>query len=173
MIAFGTVSPISTTFANTVWLVDNGKLELALGRSYWEFILRTPPEFLYPDRPKDYAWLFEEFGLLAGGGFFELGEAYMNFGLLGTLVAPGVLSFLMAKTFYNVIARQTVLSYFLLFTFLGVFLRGTWYQTFAFYRGFWTAIILYWAIVAAHQLMMGAATTHTRVPPARGAIQSS
>lgn len=157
IVRFGTVSPIATTFSNTVWLIDSGTVPLALGRSYWEFIPRTPPAFLYPDRPQDYAWMFEDYGLLAGGGFFELGEAYMNFGLAGGLIVPGIISFLMARSFYNVLSKQTVFSYFLLFTFLGVFLRATWYQTFAFYRGFWTAMVLYICLLALHRVLVNAA----------------
>ena len=58
IVRFGTVSPISTTFANTVWLVDSKTIDLTLGKSYFEYILRTPPEFLYPNRPIDYSWIF-------------------------------------------------------------------------------------------------------------------
>lgn len=169
IIQFGTVSPISTTFANIVWLVDTRQLDLTLGQSYWEFFLRTPPEFLYPDRPRDYAWIFLDFGLGSGGGFFELAEAYMNFGLLGALIVPGVISFVLAKSFYNAIAKQTVFSYFLLFGFLATFFRGTWYQTFAFYKGFLTAVILYFFFLLAHRMLTGACAHARRAPPVRPA----
>lgn len=142
-IQFGTVSPIATTFSNMIWLIEGGTLDMAWGKSYWEFILRTPPAFIYPDRPTDYAWIFQEYNLLAGGGFFELAEAYMNLGLVGALLFPTIISFLLSKSFFNALQKQTVLSYFLLFSFLGVFFRGTWYQTFAFYKSFLTALILF------------------------------
>lgn len=150
---YGTVSPIDTTFANAVYLIDTNKMGFLYGKSFLEFIPRTPPEFLYPDRPADYAWIFPQYGLDAGGGLFELAEAYMNFGMLGALFIPGILSFLMAKAFYNALSKQTVLSYFLLFSFLGMFLRGTWYQIFAFYKSFLTALILYVGFVVLHALM--------------------
>ena len=147
---FGTVSPDATTFANTVHLIKSGTMDPLWGWSYWEFIPRTPPAFMFPDRPRDYAWMFPDYGLGAGGGIFELAEAYMNFGLLGTLVVPGLISFLMARAFVNAKQSQTVAAYFLLFSFLGIFLRGAMYQTFAYYKCFWTAVILLLCFSIAH-----------------------
>jgi len=149
---FGTVSPIATTFSNIVYLIDSKTMDLLFGKSFLEFIPRTPPEFLYPDRPRDYAWIFDDYGLGATGGIFELAEAYMNFGFLGVLLIPGIISFLMARAFYGALHRQSVISYFLLFTFLGMFLRGTWYQIFAFYKSFLTALILFVVFAVLHSL---------------------
>ena len=150
---FGTVSPITTTFANTVSLIDTNQVSLLWGKSYAEFIPRTPPEFIYPNRPQDYAWIFSKYELMAAGGFFELAEAYLNFGLFGCLVMPGLLSFLMGQFYFNALHRQTLFSYMLLFTFLGIFLRGTWYQVFAFYKSFLTAMILYIFFLFAYQFV--------------------
>ena len=152
---FGTVSPIATTFANSVYLIDSNSMHLLFGKSFLEFIPRTPPEFMYPGRPVDYAWVFEMYGLSAGGGIFELAEAYLNFGLIGALIVPFIISYLMARAFYNAMCKQTALSYFLLFSFLGMFLRGTWYQIFAFYKSFLTAIILFMFFCAIHNIFMG------------------
>jgi hypothetical protein len=142
-ISLGTISPIATTFSNTVFLIETSQLNHLWGKSYWEWILRSPPEVLYPNRPIDYAWMFENFGLIAGGGFFELAEVYMNFGIIGALFMPGIISYFIAKSFFYVLIRQTMLSYFILFGFLSVFLRGTWYQTFAFFRAFQVCLLLY------------------------------
>lgn len=152
-IRMGTISPIATTFSNTVWLVQNNIINYSFGQSYWEWILRIPPEALYLNRPIDYAWMFQEYGLLAAGGFFELAEVYMNFGLLGALILPGIISFLMAKTYYYAFYRQSMLSYFLLFSFLTIFLRGTWYQTFAFFRAFLVCILLYFTYIFIVQIL--------------------
>lgn len=152
-VSLGTISPIATTFSNTVFLIDTGKLEYTFGRSYWEWILRIPPEVIYPDRPVDYSWMFESFGLSAGGGFFELAEVYMNFGIIGALFIPGIISFIIAKSYFFVLTRQTMLSYFLLFGFLSVFLRGTWYQTFAFVRAFQVCILLYFFYVLIVEIL--------------------
>lgn len=152
-IQFGTVSGIATTFSNMVWLIENERVELAWGRSYWEYILRSPPAFLYPDRPTDYAWIFQDYNLEAGGGFFEIGEAYMNLGLVGALLFPAIVSYLMARSFFNALKKQTAFSYFLLFSFLGVFFRGTWYQTFGFYKLFLTVMIFYPAVLIIHKVI--------------------
>jgi hypothetical protein len=152
-VRMGTISPIATTFSNTVWLIENNIISYSFGQSYLEWILRIPPEVLYPARPVDYAWMFQDYGLLAGGGFFELAEVYMNFGLLGALILPGIISFLMAKSYYYAYYRQTMLSYFLLFSFLTIFLRGTWYQTFAFFRAFLVCMLLYFTYVFLVQIL--------------------
>lgn len=143
IVHFGTFSPIANTFSNTVWMVQNGVIEYAYGQSYLEWIARIPPEFLYPNRPESYSLMFEEYGLESGGGFFELAEVYMNFGLFGALIIPGFISYLMAKSYYYAFYQQTMWSYFLLFSFLSLFLRGTWYQTFSFFRGFTVILVLY------------------------------
>jgi hypothetical protein len=156
-IRLGTISPIATTFANTVYLVQHNAIDLAFGRSYGEWLLRIPPEILYPNRPKDYAWLFEQYGLFAGGGFFELAEVYMNFGIAGGLLVPGIVSFIMGKTYYIALRRQTMLSYFMLFAFLAIFLRGTWYQTFAFFRSVLVCLCLYFAYVLLARWLQAAA----------------
>ncbi len=153
---FGTVSPIATTFSNIVYLIDTNTMDPLFGKSFLEFIPRTPPEFLYPDRPRDYAWIFDDYGLGATGGIFELAEAYMNFGFLGVLLIPGIISFLMARAFYGALHRQSVISYFLLFTFLGMFIRGTWYQIFAFYKSFLTALVLFVVFAVLHSLLKNA-----------------
>jgi hypothetical protein len=152
-VRMGTISPIATTFSNTVWMIENNIIGYSLGQSYWEWILRIPPEALYPNRPVDYAWLFSEYGLSAGGGFFELAEVYMNFGLLGALIVPGIVSFLIAKSYYYAFYRQSMFSYFLLFSFLTIFLRGTWYQTFAFFRAFLVCMLLYFTYIFIVQIL--------------------
>lgn len=156
-VRLGTISPIATTFSNTVFLVDHKFVELALGKSYLEWLLRIPPEVLYPNRPADYAWLFENYGLISGGGFFELAEVYMNFGLLGALFVPGIISFAMAKAYLYALHRQTPFSYFTLFAFLAIFLRGTWYQTFAFFRAFLVCVVVYVGFALIFEMLRASA----------------
>lgn len=146
-----TLSAIGTTVANMVYLIQNGQVDFLYGRTFLEYIPRTPPEFIYPDRPVDYAWMFQDYGLEACGGFHELAEAYLNFGIAGAFFVPLILSFLISKAYWGACVHQTVWRYFLLFSFLGIWMRGTWYQIFAFYKTFITAIILfgvYWVIVS-------------------------
>lgn len=146
-----TLSAIGTTVANTVYLIQNGQVDFLYGRSFLEYIPRTPPEFIYPDRPTDYAWMFQEYGLVAAGGFHELAEAYLNFGVVGAFIVPLILSFLISKAYWGACVHQTIWRYFLLFSFIGIWMRGTWYQIFAFYKTFITAVILFgcfWVIAS-------------------------
>lgn len=144
----GTISPIASTFANTIMLVQDGLLDWKLGSTYFDYILRSPPEFLYPDRPRDYAWIFFDFGMSSGGGFFELAEAYLNFGIVGALVMPFVLSFIIGVIYNKAFFQQKLIDYFFMFGFLAIWLRGSWYQTFAFYKAWLTSIILYALVVS-------------------------
>jgi len=139
----GAISPLVTTFANIVYMVKNGVVEYLYGITYAQFIPRSPPAFLYPSRPTDYAWIFPEYGYLAIGGIYELAEAYLNAGLLGVFVFPAILSYLIGLSFYNAINKQTVFSYFIIFSVVALFIRGSFYQVFAFYKLLLTGLILY------------------------------
>ena len=153
--SWGTVSPICTTFANTIHLVDTGQLDYMYGKSYWEFILRTPPAFIYPNRPRDYAWMFGDYGLQAAGGIYPLAEAYMNFGVFGALFVPAIVSYLSSRCYYGALLKQSMCSYFLLYSFAAMFLRGTWYQTFAFYKTGLTALILFFGFWIVYSVLAG------------------
>lgn len=139
----GTLGPIATTFANTVYLVDQNAIDFLYGRSYLEFIPRTAPEFLYPERPLDYALIFPHYSLSSGGGFFELAEAYLNFGLAGAFLMPLLITFVISH-FYFQLKRGAGLFYvFALSSLLCIWMRGAWYQTFAFYKSFIGAAMLF------------------------------
>ena len=153
IVKFGTVSAIASTFSNTVWAVDSGVLDYAWGQSYLEFIPRTLPKFLYPDRPKSYALMFESLGLRTGGGFFELAEAYMNFGLVGCFIFPLLISFFISRVFSNALIKQDFFSYAMLIGMLSVFFRATWYQSFGFYRGATISITIYLVCWLIHQVI--------------------
>ena len=139
----GTLGPIATTFANVVALFRWGEVDFIYGISYFDFLLRTPPEFIYPDRPQDYAAMFADYGLSSGGGFFELAEAYLNFGPLGAVVVPFGISFVIARFYSRALTQLNLFYIFALTSLLSVWLRGGWYQTFAFYKSFVSALIMY------------------------------
>lgn len=143
VVTFSTFSPVAITFANTIYAVKTGIVSTIHGHGYLDYILRTPPEFMYPDRPRDYAWIFVDWNLLTGGGFFELAEAYLNFGWAGPAIVPLVVSFVLSRTYHLVVARRGQFAFIALFGFLSVFLRGTLYQTFAFYRAALVAVVLW------------------------------
>ncbi len=138
----GTLGPIAKTFSTTIFLVDQNYIDYQFGKTYFEYLLRSPPEFLYPGRPEDYAWMFLKYNTITIGGFFELAEIYFNFGILGMFFMPGIISFLISYVYEKAKRTQSILHYFLLFSFLGSLFRGAWYQTFAFYKTFLTSMIL-------------------------------
>lgn len=138
----GTFADIASTFYNTVGLYDDGLVKPLLGRSYLEYIPRTLPEFLYPDRPKDLSGLFENVGLTSGGGFFELAEAYLNFGSLGCVIVPFSITYLIAQCHINAHRHRGVTTIMLYMFVVSMFLRGIWYQTFVFYKATITWLFL-------------------------------
>jgi hypothetical protein len=138
----GTLSGIATTFSNTIDMLNKELIEFQLGRSYLDYILRTPPEFIYPDRPKDLSAIFAPQGYASVGGFFEIAEAYINFSLIGVFVIPMLISYIFSKI-YNGAIRGSTISFFLLMGISSVFFRGAWYQTFAFYKAMVTAFVIF------------------------------
>jgi hypothetical protein len=138
----GTISAIATTFSNTVHMIEHGVIGFRYGSTYFDYLLRSPPEFIYPGRPTDLAWMFDDYGYAAAGGFFELAEAYLNFGILGCLLIPFCISFFLA-TCYRKALRGRFFWFILLVSLLSVFFRGAWYQSFAFYKACLTGMVLY------------------------------
>ena len=139
----GTINDIATTFSGIIMMLEENMINFYYGSSYFDYILRIPPAFIYPDRPQDLAWIFVNNGLTSGGGFFELAEAYLNFGVMGVLIVPFIISFLFGygyKLFiYN---KYSLLGSMLLFGLLSSFLRGILYQSFALYKSVITGFII-------------------------------
>lgn len=160
----GTLGPITTTFANTVYLVQQNELDFIYGRSYLEFFLRSPPEFLYPDRPLDYATIFPQYGLSSGGGFFELAEAYLNFGLVGAFIMPLLITFVISFLYFQTKRGAGLFYVFALSSLLAIWMRGAWYQTFAYYKSFLAAALLFCAIHFIASIV--SATLRRRAPAA-------
>lgn len=144
----GTISGIATTFSNMLHMMARQVVEPQWGATYLEYILRSPPEFLYPGRPPDLSLMFLDHGYASVGGIFELAEAYYNFGAIGCLVMPLLVSFALSKIYMGAL-RGNWLRFFLLTAVLSVFFRGAWYQIFAFYKSLLTGLTffgLYWAV---------------------------
>ncbi len=150
-----TIGDVSATFAGTLYFVEHGGLETQWGAGYLNYIPRSVPGFLWANRPEDESILFtQSLGETSGGGFFELAEAYYNFGIVGVVIIPFVLSFSAARLFSSCRYQATLLNYLLLWGVLGSWWRGAWYQTFAFWRGITTAFIIYIALVVALELFV-------------------
>jgi hypothetical protein len=143
MLFQGTINDIATTFSGTIYLLKERHVEFLLGKGYFDYILRTPPEFLFPDRPKSLAFIFRDAGFTMGGGFFELAEAYMNFGIFGVVFMPFIISVLISyalKKFFS--DRYSLKSSILLFAIMACLIRGFLYQSFVMYKSIVTAVII-------------------------------
>ena len=138
----GTISGIASAFANVLHMLQNDVIDWQWGITYLEYILRTPPEFLYPDRPRDLSAIFARFGYVSIGGFPELAEAYLSFGLLGVWVVPGLITYMFVRI-EDKAKAGSILYYILLLAILSVFMRGAWYQTFAYYKAMVTGLVIY------------------------------
>jgi len=144
----GTVNDIATTFSGIIYMLNENMLDFLYGQSYFDYILRTPPAFVYPNRPEELAWIFVNNGFTSGGGFFELAEAYYNFAYMGAYIVPFLVSYFIGyayKQFF--INRYSILSALLFFALISSFLRGILYQTFVLYKGVVTAFILYFILL--------------------------
>ncbi|MGA1847654.1 O-antigen polymerase [Deferribacter abyssi] len=148
----GTINDIATTFSGIIYMLKHHIIDFYYGSSYFDYILRTPPKFLYPDRPQDLAWIFVNNGFTSGGGFFELAEAYLNFGVIGLFIVPFVVSFLLGYSYrLFVINRYSIVHAILLFSFLSGFMRGVLYQTFTFYKSIvtgFTLLFIFYILIA-------------------------
>ncbi len=153
----GTMNDLSLSVATVIYAIEEGDLEYRYGGSYLDYILRTPPKFLYPDRPKSLAWLPDDLygGGGSGGGFNEMAETYLNFGVYGSLLIPGIISFLLSFSYRQFLAnRYNIIRSLLFLSILSVFFRGLLYQTFAFYKTFITALVIYVVVVFVHQVIV-------------------
>jgi hypothetical protein len=133
MIHFGTASDISATLFMTVGLVGSCVIPKLYGQSYFDYFARTIPQFIFPDRPQDKAHIFNDIGFSSGGGFFELAEAYFNFGVIGCIIVPLIIATLLSICYLGAKQRHR-LSVWFLSVILFSMLRGTWYQNFAIYK---------------------------------------
>jgi len=147
----GTISGIATTFADTLHMIQHGVIGFKFGSTYFDYLLRSPPEFIYPGRPPDLSGMFDDYGYGAAGGFFELAEAYLNFGTFGCLLIPFCISFFIA-TCYRKALLGRFFWFFLLIALLSVFFRGAWYQSFAFYKSCLSGIVLYFGFCLVNGL---------------------
>lgn len=140
----GTLNDLAATFSGVIYLLQNHVLSPLYGLSYLDWIPRTLPQFMYPGRPQDLAWVFVNSGYQSGGGFFELAEAYYNFGLLGCFLIPFILSFLLGYIYKRLIVNKySTIDFFMFFAIMASILRGGWYQSFAWYKSWIAGLCLY------------------------------
>jgi hypothetical protein len=139
-----TIGPVSATFYRALVDIDDNVHDYMYGSSYIDFIPRTLPEFIYPDRPRAIVWNHS-----AQGGIFSLAEAYLNFGACGCLIVPLVISFLLSRYVCGRVLflrdpSWWELGWYGLLT--AALVRGIWYQVFTVYKS-WIATLILWQLV--------------------------
>jgi len=140
----GTFNDIASTYLGAIYLIENNIESLWFGESYFNYFLRTPPEFLWPDRPDTLSLLFKKHMLISGGGFFELGEGYLNFGMLGLIFHSFIISFYTGLSYKLAVSKRGSLLFSLpLIAILSCFFRGYLYESFVFYKSFLIVSILF------------------------------
>ena len=146
----GTLNNLYITISDIIYAIKHHFIDFWYGESYFDYILRTPPKFLYPSRPESLAWLPGKLlgEGVAAGGFTELAEIYLNFGIFGALFIPGIISFFIGYFFKLFINNKNSLIHAIpLFAILSVYLRGNLYQTFTFYKSIVAAFIIFIIII--------------------------
>lgn len=139
----GTINDIATTMSGIIFLIQEKLIELKYGLTYFEYILRIPPKFIFPDRPDAYSRIFFDYGYTSGGGFFELAEAYFNFGIFGAMIVPFVLALFIGFAFrYFVDNKYSLIHSIVFFGLLSQLLRFMLYQNFVLFKSIITAFII-------------------------------
>jgi len=112
------------------------------GQTYLDWIPRTFPDFIYPNRP-----IGPEFEMKIGdewfgwGGIHEASEAYWNFGILGIIFIPFFISYLLNSLGKTFLRSNSFLSA-IPIVWLIMMPRWIWYQTFALYKSTLTMIVI-------------------------------
>ncbi|MFQ5507758.1 MAG: hypothetical protein ACE5FN_00320 [Leptospirillia bacterium] len=163
---YGTASDVAAVLFNTYGLIQEKSMSLMLGQTYLEWLPRTLPQFIYPDRPVSIAWIFPKFGETSGGGIFELAEAYANFGAVGVILVPGIITFLLCRIYRASLTRRTTVTLFAYAAAVSMLPRGIWYQNFALYKS-----ALIWLILEAAILTLTAVHRTWIVPMLRSLKQ--
>lgn len=160
VLSLGTISGIGSNFANIIHMLDTDVITHSYGLNYLDYILRIPPAFLYPNRPEDLSSIFQLYNYVSIGGFFEVGEEYMSFGILGVVVIPGCITFFL-RLICNRGLNGSFFYYVLTLSIISVFMRGAWYQTFAYFKAGITGIIIYWLAEIIHKFYHRNIKTYT------------
>lgn len=117
-----------------------------LGQSYLDWLPRTLPSILHSNRPLSLAYEMKYNSTWFGwGGIHEVAESYYNFGLLGVVILPFFISYLLkslGKSFIKSYSLYTAIPV----VWLIMMPRYIWYQTFALYKSTLTIILLIYII---------------------------
>jgi hypothetical protein len=126
-------------------IIEKGYL---FGASYLEWIPRTLPAFIYPNRPQDLSFQMQYSGEWFGwGGIHEVGEAFWNFGLIGAFIVPFFISYFM-NSFGKLFLKSRSLFSAIPLVWLIMLPRFIWYQSFSFYKSTIVILIIICSIYA-------------------------
>lgn len=152
----GTFPNISTGIAAVFNAIKYELTEFLYGKSYLDYILRIPPKFIYPDRPETLANLIQYwFDDNHGGGFNEIAEIYLNFGIYGFLILPGIISYIIGYSYNRHLSNPYNIRESIFFiAIISVYVRFLLYQTFAGFKSLVTALFLYFSIYIFYILVL-------------------
>ncbi|MCF8340940.1 MAG: oligosaccharide repeat unit polymerase [Chitinophagaceae bacterium] len=120
-------------------IIEKGYL---LGKTYLDWIPRTLPEFILKNRPEGPEFDMHYNGIWFGwGGIHEIAEAYWNFGYIGIVIIPFVISYFL-NSFGKSFLRGNLLYATIPVVWLIMMPRWIWYQSFALYKSTITMLII-------------------------------
>lgn len=130
-----TIGDLGASVFQIVGLVNNHVFLVGLDEFFRDYFLRLIPGFIMSNRPGDFSTLAPE--SIGGGALHALGEGYLIFGFVGSMVVSacfgvlGAISGLFGERFKH---SPTAVSW-LIFAFPWLILiRGGWYQFFAVFK---------------------------------------
>jgi hypothetical protein len=144
-ISISTVGNVAVSLYQLLDALETGAIEYQFGQTYLNYLPRTLPSIVYPDRPGDFSIPNVKLGL---GSLYFLTEAYANFWIAGVALISLFVGWL-----YGLVlgwgsqqrSFAATLIFLLIFTLL---LRVTWYQFFGLYKALLTWFMLeagiYW-----------------------------
>ncbi|MCM0605498.1 MAG: hypothetical protein KA715_05360 [Xanthomonadaceae bacterium] len=138
-----TFGDIAATLYNSITLLAKDAISPLNGQSYFDYALRTLPQIIYPDRPRDLSFIFYDNYVPYGGGIFELSEAYLNFLMPGCFFIPAIISFGIGRVYFYTVQARTFTSFFATGVLTAALFRGTLYQSFVFYRALTVFFVLH------------------------------
>lgn len=120
-------------------VIDSGFL---YGKSFVDWIPRTLPDMIYPDRPLGPEFEMHYNGEWFGwGGIHEIAEVYWNFGFFGIIIIPFIFSYLIKSLGTSFLRSESFLTP-IPIVWLIMMPRWIWYQTFALYKSTLTMCLL-------------------------------
>jgi hypothetical protein len=118
------------------------------GKTFLDWLPRTLPEIIYPNRP-----IGPEFSMnhnnewFGWGGIHETSEIYWNFGLIGIIFIPMLISYLINSVGKSFLRSNSPFSA-IPIVWLIMMPRWSWYQLFALYKSTFVMIILSFSLIS-------------------------